>query len=66
MYSIAELHRKNANYPWIDMSQVQADKNKNYTLYATGEATLQSGRIYVALPSTVKMDEETKKKFNIM
>jgi hypothetical protein len=65
MYSIAEIYRQNAKYPWIDTSQVK-DPHKNYTLYATGEATLQSGRIYVALPSTIKMDNETKKRYNIM
>lgn len=65
MYSAQELHRKNINYPWVNMTQV-TDKHKNYTLHATGEATLQSGRIYIALPSTLQMTEETKQKFNIM
>jgi hypothetical protein len=65
MYSAQELYRKNINYPWVNTSQV-AEKHKNYTLHATGEATLQSGRIYIALPSTTVLTEETKKKFNII
>ena len=65
MYSAEELRRKNINFPWINTSQV-TEKHKNYTLYATGEATLQSGRIYIALPAAVALTEETKKKYNIM
>lgn len=65
MYSAQELHRKNIHYPWINTTQV-TEKHKNYTLHATGEATLQSGRIYIALPSTMVLTEETKKKLNIM
>lgn len=64
-YSAAELHQKNAKFPWINMQQVSS-KTAAYTLHATGDATLQSGRIYVALPSTVPMNEETKQKYNII
>lgn len=61
-YSAAELRQKNAN--WINMQQVSS--KTAYTLHATGDATLQSGRIYVALPSTVAMNEETKRKYKII
>jgi hypothetical protein len=64
-YSAAELHQKNAKFPWINMQQVSS-KTAAYTLHATGDATLQSGRIYVALPCNVKLDEETKIKYNII
>jgi hypothetical protein len=65
MYCAAELHQKNARFPWINTSLV-SPASSAYTLHATGDATLQSGRIYVALPSNVKLTEETKKKYNIM
>ena len=64
-YCAAELQQKNARFPWINTSLV-SPAHGSYTLHATGDATLQSGRIYVALPSTVKLTEETKKKYNIM
>jgi hypothetical protein len=64
-YSAAELHQKNARFPWINTKHV-VPTNATYTLHATGDCTLQSGRIYVAVPSNVKINEETKKKYNIM
>lgn len=65
-YSAYELQMKNINYPWINTSQVRADPHTKYELHATGDATLQSGRIYVAVPTTVKLTEEVKKRLNIM
>jgi hypothetical protein len=64
-YSAAELHQKNSKFPWINTKHVNSN-TAAYTLHATGDATLQSGRIYVAVPANVKLDEETKKKYNIM
>jgi hypothetical protein len=64
-YSAAELHQKNAKFPWINTQHV-SPKTASYTLHATGDATIQSGRIYVAVPANVKLDEETKRKYNIM
>lgn len=64
-YCAAELHQKNARFPWINTSLV-TPASSGYTLHATGDATLQSGRIYIALPSNVKLTEENKKKYNIM
>jgi hypothetical protein len=39
-------------------------EDKSYTLYPTGDCTIQSGRKYIALPS--KPTEEEKKKYNII
>jgi hypothetical protein len=65
-YYASELNLKNLQYPWINKSQVKADPHTKYELHATGDATLQSGRIYVAVPTTVQLTEEVKKRLNIM
>jgi hypothetical protein len=66
-YYASELNLKNLQYPWINTSQVKAENpHKKYELHATGDATLQSGRIYVAVPTNVKLTDEVKKRLNIM
>jgi hypothetical protein len=57
-----EAVRKNAG-GWIKNIDKVEGKVK---LYATGECTIDAGRIYVALPATQPLTEELKKKHNIM
>ncbi len=62
-YSYTDIHRLNAKHGgWINTSQVKEDKS--YSLYPTGECTIQSGRKYIALskPPT----EEEKRKYNLI
>ncbi len=64
-YYASELNLKNLQYPWIKTSEVKADPHTKYELHATGDATINEGRIYVAVP-TGTLTEEVKKRLNIM
>ncbi len=48
-----------------NMDELKEKENKQYELYPTGNFTLMSGRIYVALPSSKPTQEEIKK-YNII
>ena len=63
-YNKDEILSMNTKYGgWIRMPE--KDKEKDYVLYATGDATIGSGRIYVALPNK-PLTHEDKIKYNIM
>ena len=66
-YSISEINQMNLKHGgnWIKTNNITTTNN-NCILYPTGDATIQSGRIYVALPSNIKMTDETRKKYNII
>ena len=68
-FSTSELFQMNYNPKygsnWINTTNITTTNDK-YILYPTGDATLQSGRKYIALSSNTKIDEETKKKYNII
>jgi len=64
-YNTSELQYMNTKYGgWIRMGE-KDPYQKDYVLYATGDATV-SGRIYVALPKNKVLSYEDKKKYNIM
>jgi hypothetical protein len=48
-----------------NMDEIKEKENKQYELYPTGNFTLTSGRIYVALSSSKPTQEEIKK-YNII
>jgi len=65
-YNVAELQFMNTKYNgWIRMGE-KDPYQKDYVLYATGDATVSSGRIYVALPKNKVLSYEDKMKYNIM
>ena len=68
-YSTSELFQMNYNPKygsnWINTKNTNTVNDK-YKLYPTGDATLQSGRIYVALPANTIIDENNRKKYNII
>ena len=61
----------NKEYPWNnsikfpDIYNKDSD-NKRYTLYATGDCDISTGRQYISLPSNLKITEEIKRKYNLM
>lgn len=63
-YNKGELAYQNTKYggSWIRMGE--NNKEKEFSLYATGDATL-NGRIYVALPKG-PISYEDKLKYNII
>ena len=63
-YNKAEINYQNTKYGgnWIRMGE--NNKEKEFTLYATGNATL-NGRIYIALPNKT-LTYEDKLKYNII
>lgn len=63
-YNIAEIAYQNTKYGgnWIRMGEKTHEKE--FTLYATGDATM-NGRIYIALPKK-ELTHEEKIKYNIM
>ena len=64
-YNKAELQYLNTKYGsgWIRMPENQDKKEKEYSLYATGDATI-SGRVYIALPNPPTYEDKIK--YNIM
>jgi len=57
---------KNSGVPCRGWIQNLENVQGKVILYATGECTIGSGRIYVALPANQPLTEEVKKKHNIM
>ena len=65
-YNVSELQYMNTKYNgWIRMGE-KDPYQKDYVLYATGDATVSSGRIYVALPKNKVLSYVDKLKYNIM
>ena len=68
-YSNNDIHSMNYDYKcgtnWIKKDSTLPNSN-NYKLYPTGDATISSGRIYIALPSNTIIDEKIKQKYNII
>ena len=66
IYNVAELQYMNTKYNgWIRMGE-KDPYQKDYVLYATGDATVSSGRIYVVLPKNKVLSYDDKLKYNIM
>ena len=64
-YNKNEISYMNTKYGgWIRMPE-KDPYIKDYVLYATGDATIGSGRIYIALPNK-PLTLEDKIKYNIM
>ena len=69
-YNINELNKMNYNSiygsNWIKYDINTLNSNNRYTLYPTGDASINSGRIYIALPTTTKLTNIDKIKYNII
>ena len=71
-YSTNELHRMNYNSKygsnWIikDDKLTNQNQKNEFKLYATGDATISSGRIFIALPSDTIIDAKIKQKYNLI
>lgn len=70
MFTKRQLHSMNNNRQytsgrWIN-TENSLDDNKLYKLYATGNATLASGRKYIALPSDKILSDIDYLKYNII
>lgn len=50
---------------WIKFSSDYNNCKQDYKLHATGDCSVSSGRIYLALPSNIKITEEIIKKYNL-
>ena len=61
-----EAVRKNGGIPCRGWIQNLENVDGKIKLYATGDCTIATGRIYVALSANEKMTEELKRKHNIM
>ena len=72
-FTFENIQYMNKNYPWfpqpIQIKPTQQENNKkiqtDFILHATGDANL-NGRKYIALPSDMKIDSNTKKIYNLM
>ena len=65
-YNVAELQYMNTKYGGYIRMGEKDPYQKDYLLYATGDSTISSGRIYVALPKNKVLTYEDKLKYNIM
>jgi hypothetical protein len=70
MFTKSQLNAMNYNRQysssrWINTDN-SLDDNKLYKLYATGNATLASGREYIALPSDKILSDNDYVKYNII
>lgn len=66
-----EINDLNSSYPWnnsINTSQIKDNGNKNdeFILYATGNASLGSGREYISLPANKIITHQDKIKYNLI
>ena len=67
-FTKGEIYNLNVNYPWkncINTSQLK-ENNKKYVLYATGHASIGSGREYISLPADKVLSKKDKIKFNLI
>jgi hypothetical protein len=68
MYTKARLIEMNMNpnlgRNWIS-NIANIDENEPAKLYPTGNASLSGGRIYIALPASLKITKEIELKYNI-
>jgi len=69
-YTKERLDKINYSYPWngsiINSNESKSKENNTYKLYATGDANISQGRIYVSLPSNIKITDEIRRKYNLM
>ena len=66
-----ELLGMNSQYPWNGSIKIHNTKyndlnNEKYILHATGDCNIMTGRIYIALKADTKINEEVRKKYNLM
>ena len=66
-----EINDLNSCYPWnnsINTSQIKDNANKNdeFILYATGNASITSGREYISLPANKVISQQDKIKYNLI
>lgn len=54
----------NQHNKYYKQQQIRTQQDATFKLYATGDANM-SGRIYVSLPSDLKITEEIKKQYNL-
>lgn len=68
LYTGSDIRSINKKRQWnYSINTVEIDNsnsNKNYKLYATGEADM-SGRKYIALPSNTIITPKIKEKYNL-
>jgi hypothetical protein len=68
MYTKARLIEMNMDpnlgRNWIS-NIANIDENEPAKLYPTGNASLSGGRIYIALPASLKITKEIELKYNI-
>ena len=76
-YSKETLNIMNCRYPWNgsikhsdlktnSINSINSINTNTYKLYATGDADVSLGRIYISLPTTLKITNDIKKKYNLM
>ena len=69
-YTYTDLHYLSGSNKWrnsIDKTTaISNDREKTYTLHATGHADATEGRTYIALPKNTKITKSVKKKYNLM
>ena len=73
-YSKTSLDRMNCSYPWngsIKHSELKPKFNNSnnsnlYKLHATGDCNISNGRVYISLPADLKINDDVKKKYNLM
>jgi len=63
-----EINRMNKTELWNGsiIEPVNTNKDCKYKLYPSGDATISNGRTYVSLPANLKLNEEIRKKYNIL
>ena len=65
-YNVAELQYMSMKYGGYIRMGEKDPYQKDYVLYATGDASISSGRIYIALPKNKVLSYDDKIKYNIM
>lgn len=70
MYNSKELHNINYNPKygsnWIITDKQSTQTDTTFKLYPTGDANINTGRIYIALPANKILTAYDKQKYNII
>jgi len=68
-FSKSQLEKMNID-PKYESNWIQnlnnINDNQDVKLYATGQSSISTGRVYIALPSNIKLTDQDILKYNIM
>ena len=67
-FSLNQIRNMNNEQPWNGSIKILPNSKHDcgYKLVATGDATTQQGRIYIAIPANMVITENMKSEMNLL